>query len=104
MATIPPATPGDCQRGGAEVGEGSDGGGKDHGKQPLRSSAKASLHDEDDGKGWVRLTDLMNFRKVTLRFSRQNCDKSAHVHMTRFENEVRIYCQSRKNLKVVKWG
>ena len=24
--------------------------------------------------------------------------------MTRFENEVRIYCQSRKNLKVVKWG
>ena len=24
--------------------------------------------------------------------------------MTRFENEVRIYCKSRKNLKVVKWG
>ena len=23
----------------------------------------------------------MNFRKVTLRFSRQNCDKSAYVHM-----------------------
>ena len=25
-------------------------------------------------------------------------------HMTRFEYEVRIYCQSRTNLKVVKWG
>ena len=67
MSTISLATPGDCQRGGAEVGEGSDGGGKDHGKQPLRSSAKASLHDEDDGKGWVRLTDLMNFRKSSKR-------------------------------------
>ena len=46
-------------------------------------------------KGRVRLTDRMNFRKsskrlltppphfrkVTLRFSRQNCDKSAYVHM-----------------------
>ena len=26
------------------------------------------------------------------------------VHMTRFEYEVRIYCQSQTNLKVVKWG
>ena len=60
MATIPPATPGDCQRGGAEVGEGSDGGGKDHGKQPLRSSAKASLHDDDDGK--------TSFKKKTFHF------------------------------------
>ena len=25
-------------------------------------------------------------------------------HKTRFEYEVRIYCQSRTNLKVVKWG
>ena len=46
-------------------------------------------------KGRVRLTNRMNFRKsskrlltppphfrkVTLRFLRQNCDKSAYVHM-----------------------
>ena len=26
------------------------------------------------------------------------------VHMTRFKNEVRSYCKSQTNLKVVKWG
>ena len=31
-------------------------------------------------------------------------DLSTHRHMTRFKNEVRSYCKSRTNLKVVKWG
>ena len=40
---------GDCQRGWAEVCEGSDGSGKDHGKQPVGAPAQAILdHDDDD--------------------------------------------------------
>ena len=31
-------------------------------------------------------------------------DSEDPKHKTRFEYEVRIYCQSRTNLKVVKWG
>ena len=47
MAMMALATPGDRQRGRAEVGEGSDGGGEDYGKQPIRSSAEASPRDDD---------------------------------------------------------
>ena len=71
----------------------------DSGRQPLlrMQMTLTNLKDPLDinDKGWVRLTDRMNFRKsskrlltppphfrkVTLRFSRQNCDKSAYVHM-----------------------
>ena len=57
----------------------------DSGRQPLlrMQMTLTNLKDPLDinDKGWVRLTDWMNFRKVTLRFSRQNCDKSAYVHM-----------------------
>ena len=51
MAMMATATAGDCQRGRAEVGEGSDGGGKDYGKQPVSSSAEAIIYDYDHAGG-----------------------------------------------------
>ena len=57
----------------------------------------------------------MNRMILMIMINQNDCDYYNRKHnkrfnqydteiMTRFEYEVRIYCQSRRNLKVVKWG
>ena len=44
-------------------------------------TGKVNRSDEFSEKFQTAFDPPPHFRKVTLRFSRQNCDKSAYVHM-----------------------